>query len=115
VALSVQTFLLAELVGAAVLALWTVTAFPRLGPKTFRATLIVLGLALVLLQLDAVGVPLAVRLPGGAYVVLFGVLLPTFFAVFVSAAWTLRLLAERLGGGSGGGGHQEPAVGSARP
>ena len=100
--------------GAALLALWTVAAFPRLGPKTLRATVVTVFVASLLLQVVSFGVPVAVRLPGGVYLVLFGVVLPVLFAVFLSLAWTLRLLAGWLGGGSGGGGHRVPAVSSTR-
>jgi hypothetical protein len=112
--MSVRTFLEIELVGAAALALWTVAVFPQLGPKTVRSTLAALFAGLLLLELIALGVPAAVRLPGGAYLVLFGLVLPALFAVFLACAWTLQLLAGSLGGGSGGGGHRVPAVSGPR-
>lgn len=107
-AISVQAFLSAELIGAALLALWTVAVFPRLGPKTVRPTLAVAVCAFGLLKLLPFGV--SVSLPEGRYVTLLGVVLPGLYLVFLFVAWTLRLFAGLLGGRSGGGpGHHVPA------
>ena len=110
VAISVRTFLCAELTGAAVLALWTVARFPRLGPKSMRSALVGCIAGFVLLQVVPLGVGLALRFPHGEYAALFGWLLPSMFAVFLTFAWVMRLLAGMLGGGSGGGpGERVPA------
>lgn len=107
-AASVQTFLRAEFIAAAVLALWTVAVYPRLGPKSLRSTLAVAVGAFVVLQLLPVGVDLA--LPHGVYVTLFGCVLPGLYVVFLFIAWTMRHFAGLLGGSSGGGGgHRVPA------
>jgi hypothetical protein len=111
VAITVQQFLYAELVAAAALALWTVGAFPRLGPRTARSTVAVAVCAFTLLRLLPLGVRLAV--PHGFYVTLFGLVLPALYLVFLFAAWTLRHFANLLGGRSGGGpGHRVPVTGA---
>ena len=99
----------AELVAGAVLALWVVARYPRLGPKSLRSALAVVGAAFLVLQLSTFGVTPLLALPHGVYLTLFGCVLPTFFAGFLAAAWLLRVLAGTLGGSGGGGGHRAPA------
>ena len=106
--ISLPAFLLADFAAAALLALWVATRFPRLGPTSMRSALALVGIGLVLVQLDALGVALVVRLPYGAYAALFGCVLPCFFAAFLAVVWLMRLLVGLLGG-SGGGGHRVPA------
>lgn len=108
VAISLRVFLYAEYTAAAVLALWTVAVFPRLGPKKLRSTILVAAGAFGLLGLLPIGVTLA--LPHGTYFTLFGCVLPGLYLVFLFAGWTLRQVANVLGGRSGGGpGHRVPA------
>jgi hypothetical protein len=107
--MSVDAFLCGELIAAAVLAMWVVVRFPKLGPKTMRSALVAIAVGLGLIQLLPLGVSLTVRLPHGAYAALFGCALPCFFGVFLAAGWTMRLLAGAFGGSGGGGGHRVPA------
>jgi hypothetical protein len=107
--ISVDSFLWGELVAAAVLALWVIVRFPKLGPKTLRTAAVALASAFVLMQLLPFGLELTVRLPHGAYAALFGCALPCFFGVFLAAGWTLRVLANAFGGSNGGGGTHVPA------
>jgi hypothetical protein len=103
-------FLYVELVAAAVLALWVVARYPGFGPKSVRSALAALCVAFVVMQLSSYGVTPLLGLPHGAYLTLFGCVLPSFFAGFLAAAWLLRVLAGALGGsGGGGGGHRVPA------
>jgi len=108
--ISVSVFVCAVLVAAAVLALWVVARYPRLGPKSLRSALIVVGAAFALLQLSSLSVAPLLGLPNGVYLTLFGCVLPSFFACFLAAAWLMRVVAAALGGsGGGGGGHRVPA------
>lgn len=107
--ISVPVFLSGELVAAAVLALWVVVRFPKVGPKTLRSAVVALACGFALMQLLPYGIDLTVRLPHGAYAALFGCALPCFFGVFLSAGWMMRLLADAFGGSGGGGGHRVPA------
>ena len=107
--ISVGVFMGAELVAGAVLALWVVARYPRLGPKSLRSALAVVGAAFLVLQLSTFGVTPLLALPHGVYLTLFGCVLPTFFAGFLAAAWLLRVLAGALGSSGGGGGHRAPA------
>ena len=107
--ISVSVFISAELVAAAVLALWVVARYPRFGPKSLRSALVVVGASFVVLQLSTLGVTPLLGLPHGVYVTLFVCVLPSFFTGFLSAAWLIRVLAGALGGSGGGGGHRAPA------
>jgi hypothetical protein len=106
--LSVAEFLTLELVGAAALALWVVARFPRIGPRSLPAAGVAVVAGFVLLELGSAAVSPATRMYG-AYVALFGCVLPAFFAPFLSLAWLMRLLASSLGG-SGGGGLRTPVA-----
>jgi hypothetical protein len=107
-AITLRTFLCVEFAGAALLALWTVAVFPRLGPKSLRSTLVVALSAFALLKLLPFGVSLT--LPQGSFVALLGLVLPGLFLVFLFIGWTLRHFASELGGRSGGGpGHRAKA------
>jgi hypothetical protein len=107
--ISVSVFLHVELVAAAVLALWVVTRFPQLGPKSLRSAMGVSVIAFAVMQFSSVGVSLMIRLPYGIYAALFGGALPCFFVAFLASAWLIRVLAGSLGGSSGGPGDRVPA------
>jgi hypothetical protein len=101
--ISVTTFLSCELLGAALLALWVVARFPASGPRTIRACAVAAAVALAGLRAVPFGVPAALALPHGGYAVLLGLVLPSFFAMFLAAAWLMRALAGAFGGSGGGG------------
>jgi hypothetical protein len=105
----VSAFLCVELVAAAVLALWVAVRYPGFGPKSLRSSLTVLVVAFTVLQLSTLVEDSLIALPHGAYVFLFGSVLPSFFVAFLAAAWLLRVLAAAFGGSGGGGGHRVPA------
>jgi cobalamin synthase len=107
--ISVTSFLCGELVAAAVLALWVVARYPKLGPKSLRSAVAVLAVGLGLVQFLPFGIDLVLRLPNGGYAAIFGCALPAFFGAFLAAAWMLRLLAGRFGGSNGDRGHRVPA------
>jgi hypothetical protein len=102
-------FMCAELVGAAALALWVVARYPRIGPKSLRSAIVLVIAAFTLMRLATLGQSSLVELPHGAYVLLFGSVLPSFFAAFLATAWLMRILAAAFGGSGGGGGHRVPA------
>ncbi len=99
-------FLSVELVGAALLALWVVARYPGLGPKSLRSALVVVLAGFGVLHLSIVGQAPLMSLPHGAYVFLFGSVLPGFFTAFLATAWLMRVLAGAMGGSGGGGGHR---------
>jgi hypothetical protein len=108
--ISVTAFLTIEMIGAAVLALWVIVRFPRLGPKSLRSALAFVAVGFLVMQLTSFGVGMLVRLPYGTYAALFGCALPCFFVVFLAAAWLMRVLAGSLGGSGGpDSGHRVPA------
>ncbi len=105
----VSMFLCVELVSAAVLALWVAVRYPGFGPQSLRSSLSVLVVSFTALQLSTLVQDSLIDLPHGAYVFLFGSVLPSFFVAFLAAAWLLRVLAGAFGGSGGGGGHRIPA------
>ena len=101
--ITVPTFLLCELLGAAILALWVVARFPKRGPQTLRTALGISAVAILALRCSSFGIVPLLQLPHGQYVALLGFVLPVFFAAFLTAAWLMRALASALGGSGGGG------------
>lgn len=106
--LSIPAFLCIELVAGALLGLWVAVRFPSFGPKAIRPAMVLVLGGLCLIRVASLGVSPLLHLPYGAYVALFGCVLPTFFLVFLATAWWMRLLAAQFGG-SGGGGHRVPS------
>lgn len=107
--ISVSAFMCAELVAAGLLALWVVARYPRLGPRSLRSALVLVGVAFLVLQFASFSAAPLAGLPYGVYIALFGCVLPSFFTVFLAAAWLMRLLAGALGGSGGGPGHRATA------
>jgi hypothetical protein len=83
-------FLAAFMAGAAVLALWVDVRFPQLAPQSFSRRFGAACLAFLALQLA----PVALGSSIGAYMTIFGVLLPTFVFVFLTAAWLIRSMRD---------------------
>jgi hypothetical protein len=103
VLIDVPTFLVFALLGAALLALWVVARFPERGPRSLRTTAGLSVLAVGAMRFLPLVIPGALKLPYGAYAALLGLVLPLFFAAFLSAAWLMRALASALGGSGEGG------------
>ena len=106
--LSVSAFLCAELVAGALLALWVAVRFPSFGPKAIRPAMALVAVGMVLTRAASFGIDPLLRVPNGAYLALFGCVLPSLFAIFLAAVWLMRVLAGQFGG-SGGGGHRVPS------
>jgi hypothetical protein len=98
-------YLYFELISAAALALWVIVRWPRLGPRSIFAAVAVVLVALVVGNFASTGVAVAVRLPGGIYAALLGLVLPVFLLIFLASGWLIRSLLAATGGGSGGTGH----------
>ncbi|HEY6960822.1 MAG TPA: hypothetical protein VI408_02915 [Gaiellaceae bacterium] len=102
--ISAASFLAIELAAAGVLALWVVARFPRLGPRSLRPALFLVLVSLALFKVAAAAAPLVVSLPHGAWLLLFGCALPSFFGGFLAVGWLFRVCAGMLGGSGGGPG-----------
>jgi hypothetical protein len=103
--MSIQGFVMAEAVGAALLALWLVVRYPGVGPTTFRGGAIQIGasvqmgvsvlagwaLAPVTTMVVGSGVPLAVFLAA------FLVVLPGLIYIFLAWAWMVKVLQGAMG------------------
>lgn len=98
------TLISLDILAAAVLALWVVVRFPRLGPKSllWAAAAFIGGQCL-----PSLGAPMLVpvlHLPHGLALATVGIVLPVFFGWFLTVAWLFRAI---IGGvGRGGGGHR---------
>jgi hypothetical protein len=104
-----SVYLYTEMIAAAVLALWVVTRWPQLGPKSIVTSFGAVLVALVLGNFASTAVTAAVALPYGIYAALLGCIFPTFFSIFLAGAWLVRSLVAAIGGGSGGTGHSVKA------
>ena len=88
-----EEFGLALTVGAALLALWIVWRFARLGPTSVLWALVHVIVACVLLRL----VPVALtrittsEIPALVYIAVFALALPALVYAFVSGAWLARV------------------------
>ncbi|MEJ7569979.1 MAG: hypothetical protein WKF41_17155 [Gaiellaceae bacterium] len=88
-----ELFVLALVTGAALLALWFDLRVPTLAPAGLRAIVLHGALAFVGLQL----IPGGGSLPGGAYLLIFGIALPALVYVFLVAIWFIRHAQRALG------------------
>ncbi len=91
--MSNELFVLALVTGAALLALWFDLRVPTLAPAGLRAIVLHGALAFVGLQL----VPGGDGLPGGVYLLIFGIALPALVYVSLVAIWFIRHAQRALG------------------
>jgi len=92
-----DTFLLAFVLAAAVLAGWVAFRLPSFGPQSLRGGWVNLALALVL---GALLTPVMNLVPGqpdtlSVLVALIGVALPVVTYMFLSGIWLVRLAVEQ--------------------
>lgn len=91
--MSVHTFVLVLLGGAAALALWILARYSSFGPRTLVWAIIHVVAAMTLLQF--VSVPLGLvnssGLPAARFLCAFGIALPLFVYAFLSGGWITRL------------------------
>ena len=94
------TFVVVLCGGSALLALWLVVRFPKLGPDDLTKALLHVGISMVVLQLlvPAIHLVRGTGLPGAQLAAAFGVVLPGLTYVFVAAAWLIRAAGARLQG-----------------
>jgi hypothetical protein len=104
-----SVYLYLEMIVAAVLALWVVTRWPQLGPKSIVAAMGAVLVAVFLGNFVSPAVAAVVKLPYGIYAALLGCILPAFFSLFLAGAWLVRSVLGAIGGGSGGTGHSVKA------
>ena len=89
-----MTLLLAFAFGAAVLALWIQTRFPKLAPGSIVRTLIHVGISIVVAHLvvPLLADPIASGGIPGLFVLLFLLALPALIYCFLASIWALMLL-----------------------
>ena len=91
--MSNEIFALSLVTGAALLALWLHVRVPKLAPGGLAPIVLHGALAFIALQL----IPGEGRLPGGAYMLIFGIALPALAYVFLVAIWFIRHAQSALG------------------
>ncbi len=97
--MSIHTFVVALVCGAALLALWIIARYTNFGPHSVVGALVHVIAAVLLLTLVLAPALAAIRssgIPAAAYVQLFGVALPLFTYVFLSGGWVTRAAIGRL-------------------
>jgi hypothetical protein len=80
--------------GAALLAAWTLVRFDRSGPRTVGGALLAKGVALLLLLAVPSLVDAAVGLPDSRLVVVFAIGLPALTYFFLAAGWFARAIVR---------------------
>jgi hypothetical protein len=95
---SAAAFAYTLVAGAALLALWILARFTKLGPKTVGWALGNLVVAVVLLYLITApfAVVEAIGVPAALWVQMFGIALPLFVYAFLSGGWVTRAAIEQL-------------------
>ncbi len=90
--MTTSNFLLALMIGGALVAFWLVARFPERGPATFKAALLHIGASLVagFFVPPAFGFLLTWG-QAAAMAAIFGILLPFTVYTFLAMAWFLKL------------------------
>jgi hypothetical protein len=92
-----ETFLLLFVLGAAALAVWVAQRLPGLAPRSFRATSVHLGLAVVI---GATLAPILRIVPGqpalpAVMTALFAIALPALTYMLLAGMWLLMFVAGK--------------------
>jgi len=91
-----EIFVPAFVTSAALLALWLDLRLPMLAPASLRAIILHGALAFIALQL----IPGEHVLPGGVYLLIFGIVMPALVYVFLVAIWFIRHAQRALSSAS---------------
>ncbi len=91
-----------DLGAAALIALWVIVRFPRLGPRSLLWAMAGFIAGQVAPSIGLVAVEPVLRFPHGLILALVGVVLPVFCVMFLTAGWLFRAVLARLGGPRGG-------------
>ena len=99
---SLGAFIIVLTLGAAAIALWAATRFPRLGPETLTAALLQVGIALAagfLLVPAGMRSVLTFAPPTGPLLATFLFALPGLTYLFLASLWAMRVLQRILSRG----------------
>jgi hypothetical protein len=97
--MTVGTFIIALTVAAAVLALWAVVRFPRLGPETLWGAIVQVVVAFTagsLLVPLGMKSALAWEAPAGPLAAVFVFALPGLLYLFLASIWAMRVLQQLM-------------------
>ena len=97
--MSVGAYVIALTIGAALLALWAGTRFPRLGPDTLAGALVQVAIALAAgWFLVPAGMVSAIRWDptAGPLIALLVFALPALTYLFLASLWAMRVLQQLM-------------------
>ena len=95
---STAAFAYTLVAGAALLALWILARYSRLGPRTVGWAIVHVVVSGVLLYLISApfAVVEAIGVPAALWVQMFGIALPLFVYAFLSGGWVTRAAINQL-------------------
>ena len=97
--MSVGAFVIALTVAAALLAVWGIVRFPRLGPETLPGALLQVGIAFAA---GALLVPIGMQRalawgsPEGPLTAVFLFALPALLYLFLASLWAMKVLQQMM-------------------
>jgi hypothetical protein len=96
--LSVEGFVLALCVGAALIAVWIAVRLPQFGPARLPTALIHILVSIVVgaVTTRAVGAVAGLWIPTGQFIAIFAIALPGLTYMFLAAAWLMRVMRDFL-------------------
>jgi hypothetical protein len=97
---SVNAFIAASGIGAALIALWIEVRFPKLGPDRIAWGLFHLLCASIVAQML---VPVAIDAVWNKLLGVFLVAIPSLIYLFLTAIWIMKIARDALGGARGSG------------
>jgi hypothetical protein len=95
---SVDSFVIVLCLVAAVLAVWIVARWPKVGPKSLPPGLLHVMLAVLVgaVTAPAIRAFASLGLPGTILVVTLGIALPALTYMFLATVWLLRVMRDHL-------------------
>ncbi|SRR5712691_1522405 len=95
--MTISDFLLALMVGSALVAFWLALRFPERAPESFRVALLHVGAALALGWFAPAAFGAIVSWgQAAAMAAIFGLLLPVVVYTFLAVAWFLKLAHDAI-------------------
>jgi hypothetical protein len=92
-----SNFLLAMMVGSALIGFWVAVRFPDRAPASFRAALMHIGAALVVGWITPALFGFVLSWGQAfAFAAVFGVLFPTAVYIFLATAWFLKVVHDTI-------------------
>lgn len=99
--MTIGQFLITLTLATAALALWSYVRWPGAAPATMKGAVVRVAISIVLLQVGAGALDIAVAAsPSLAIVLLIGTVVPVLTFAFLASIWFLKAFADRIHGGA---------------